>query len=408
MLKASEGSENTIVPKGESATFVVKKADYPTTKREKAWRLAKRIETGRTYLIVSAESASNDQAFALTNRTKPATTATNDPPAVPESLSRSLVTISGDTILPLGHVSDPNGLAQDNLKFFFQETPSPRSGQYANQLGYTIECFIHGTNVYPMIVFRGNGATNTVVNGQYSLITRQTNGSEGPQIADRALDQAVWFNTGINPVTGETRMFLFSGSNSKYYVLKEVENGNTPARDTGNAISQRQASRGGFVALESDSPDAGTKVKLYVYDIDPYDTQVDDEIMKLFKPGKFPKNAEVTEKGFKYTEPFEGTNTILSNSMLDGWTIVGATPHSGSGWQAGYEVGRLYIKFTDDVYDEVITVTLEKDGVTKEIEIEFSGYKEFLWKKIIDKAGCNVGVAFLALLVFCPLFLRRK
>jgi Synergist-CTERM protein sorting domain-containing protein len=131
-------------------------------------------------------------------------------------------------------------------------------------------------------------------------------------------------------------------------------------------------------------------------------------IIGLFKAGKFPKGAVVTEKGFKYTELFEGTNTILSNSMLNGWTIVGVTPHSGNGWQSGYEVGRLYIKFTGEVYDEVVKVTLEKDGETKEIEIEFSGEKEFLWKKIVNKAGCNAGAAVLALLVICPLFIRRK
>jgi hypothetical protein len=226
-------------------------------------------------MILSAETGDQEQAFALANRTKPATTVTNDPPAVPESLSRSLVAISGDILLPLPHQSGHdvltyNGLAQDNLKFVFQEMKSPLSGPYADQAGYMIECFIHGTNVYPQAVFRGNGATGTLANGQYSLITRQTNGAEGPQIADRALDRAVWFNTGIDPVTGETRMFMFSGSTNKYYVLKEVENGNTPARDTGNAISQRQSSRGGFVALEADSPEAGTMVKLYVYDIEPY------------------------------------------------------------------------------------------------------------------------------------------
>jgi hypothetical protein len=135
---------------------------------------------------------------------------------------------------------------------------------------------------------------------------------------------------------------------------------------------------------------------------------IPNEILSLFKPGKFPKNAVVTENGFKYTELFEGTNTILSNSMLNGWTIVGAAPHSGNGWQAGYEVGRLYIKFTGEVYDETIKVTLEKDGETKEIEIIFSGEKEFIWNKIMNKAGCNASAAFLALLVLSPLFLRRK
>ena len=135
-----------------------------------------------------------------------------------------------------------------------------------------MDSYIHGTNVYPMIVFRGNGATGTVVNGQNSLITRQTNGSEGPQIADRALDQAVWFHTPIDQETGEMKMFLYTGrgTTNQHYVLKEVVNGNTPNRDSGNAISQRQASTGGFIALQAASPEQGASVKLYAYDIEPY------------------------------------------------------------------------------------------------------------------------------------------
>jgi hypothetical protein len=124
-----------------------------------------------------------------------------------------------------------------------------------------------------MIVFRGNGATGTVVDGQNSLITRQTNGAEGPQIADRALDQAVWFHTPIDQGTGETKMFLYTGrgATNQHYVLKEVANGVTPNRDTGNAISQRQGSTGGFIALQAASPEEGTSVKLYAYDMEPYE-----------------------------------------------------------------------------------------------------------------------------------------
>ena len=46
--------------------------------------------------------------------------------------------------------------------------------------------------------------------------------------------------------------------------------GNTPNRDAGNAISQRQGSVGGFVAMQAGSPQEGTGVKLYAYDIEPY------------------------------------------------------------------------------------------------------------------------------------------
>jgi hypothetical protein len=167
--------------------------------------------------------------------------------------------------------SDPD-LAQDNLKFMFEEMNSPAAGPYALEEGFTMQSFIHGTNVYPMIVFRGNGAGATVVAGQNSLITRQTNGAEGPQIADRALDQAVWFHTPIDQVTGEMKMFLYTGrgATNQHYVLKEVGNGNTPKLDTGNALSQRQAATGGFIALQAASPDEGTSVKLYALDMAPY------------------------------------------------------------------------------------------------------------------------------------------
>ena len=54
-----------------------------------------------------------------------------------------------------------------------------------------MESLIHGTNVYPNMLFRGNGATGTVVDDDHSLITRQQNGAEGTPVADRVLGQAV-------------------------------------------------------------------------------------------------------------------------------------------------------------------------------------------------------------------------
>ena len=241
---------------------------------EKAWRLAKRIEPGRTYMVVSAESTMQEngvtKAYALTNRTKPATT------GGPESLSRTPVVLSGDDILrPLRNTNAPESepaLSQDNLKFMFEEVKSPAAGPYAAEQGHTMQSFIHGTNVYPHVMFRGNGAAGTVVADQHSLITRQQNGAEGSQIADKALDQAVWFNTPIDPKTGETKMFMFTGKDgaSQHYVLKEVATGDTPNRDAGNAISQRQGSTGGFVAMRAAGPETGTRVKLYVYDTKPY------------------------------------------------------------------------------------------------------------------------------------------
>jgi GH35 family endo-1,4-beta-xylanase len=283
LLKASGGTESKPVPKHGRNTLVLKSQDLISgpiglrlnkdSTTEKAWRPVKRIEPGRTYMVVSAASVFQEngetKAYALTNRTKPATSDS------PESLSRTPVVLRGDSLLPLRNTNAPETeppLAQDNHKFVFEETNSPAAGPYALQEGHTIESFIHGTNVYPHIVFRGNGATGTVAGAQNSLITRQTNGQEGVQIADRALDQAVWFNTPIDPKTGETKLFLYTGKGgvNQHYVLKEVESGTTPNRDSGNAISQRQGAAGGFVASQASGPTDGTSVKLYAYDIEPY------------------------------------------------------------------------------------------------------------------------------------------
>ena len=281
ILKASGETEFKPVPKNGRSTLILNSEENKSYTSEKAWRLVKRIEAGRTYMVVSAASVFEEngetKAYALTNRTKPATTVTVNPPAVPESLSRTPVTLRGDILLPSRNTNAPESepdLAQDNLKFMFEEMKSPAAGPYALQEGFTMESFIHGTNVYPMIVFRGNGATGTVVDGQHSLITRQTNGAEGPQIADRALDQAVWFHTPIDQETGEMKMFLYTGrgDTNQHYVLKEVGNGNTPKLDTGNRISQRQAATGGFIALQAASPAEGTSVKLYAYDMEPAST----------------------------------------------------------------------------------------------------------------------------------------
>ena len=281
VARTSGVTETKAVPKHGRSTLVLSPRDpvaspfglrlHKHAATEKAWRLVTRFEPGRTYMVVSGglEFNGQTQAAALTNRSKPTTTAS------PESLSRTPVILRGEVLLPLRNVNAPASepaLAQDNLKFVFEEAKSPAAGPYAAQEGHTMQSFIHGTNVYPHVVFRGNGASGTVLAGQHSLITRQTNGQEGSQIAERALDQAVWFNTPIDPQTGEMKMFLYTDKDGvkQHHVLKEVVDGETPNRDAGNAISQRQASIGGFVAMQAEGPDAGTSVKLYAYDIEPY------------------------------------------------------------------------------------------------------------------------------------------
>lgn len=279
LARASGVTEMKAVPKHGRSTLVLSPRDpifspfglrlrkQPAT--EKTWRLATRLEPGRTYMVVSGESSFNGQAqaAALTNRSKPATSAS------PESLSRTPVILRGRTLIPLRNSNAPESepaLAQDNHKFVFEEQRSPAAGGYAGSEGHTLQSFIHGTNVYPHVVFRGNGASGSILAGQHSLITRQTNGQEGSQIAERALDQAVWFNTPIDPRSGEMKLFLYTDQAGvrQHFVLKEVVDGTTPNRDPNNAISQRQGAEGGFVALQASSPKEGTSVKLYVYDIE--------------------------------------------------------------------------------------------------------------------------------------------
>ena len=392
-LKAFNGAEYSVVPKGERATFVVRKDDNPILTKEKFWRIAKRIETGRTYMIVSTESASQDKAYVLTNRTKPYVASVS-----PESLSRSPVTISGDILIPPLKNSndtdglDVSGLAQDNLKFFFQEMQSPGSGPYATQMGHTIQCFIHGTNVYPMIVYRGNGggtgATATIINNQYSLISRQRNGSEGPQIADRELHRAVWFNTGIDPVTGETKMFMYSENKGKYYVLKEVETGVTPTGDGGGGnqwLSQRQAATGGFVALEADSPDAGTMVKLYVYDAEPYygvtGVKLDLSEADIEKVGgTLALTATVSPSEAAYTSVAWTTSDPSVATVSDKGVVTAV----GKG-------------------TAVITVTTEEGAFSDDCTVTVAGSKE------LCDIGCNAAAFFaLAIMAVVPFIIRKK
>jgi hypothetical protein len=344
MARPSGVSEMTVVPKHGRQTLILAPHDRihgpiglrlakdPAT--EKAWRLVKRFEPGRTYMVASATPVFQDTGetavAVLTNRSKPATTTS------PESLSRTPVVLRGDTIVPLRNSNAPASepaLAQDNHKFVFEETKSPAAGPYAAAQGHTMESFIHGSNVYPHLMFRGNGASGTVVAGQHSLITRQTNGQEGSQIADRVLDQAVWFNTPIDQRTGEMKMFLYTsqGATHQHHVLKEVADGNTPNRDAGNAISQRQGSVGGFVAMQAGSPEAGTGLKAYAHDIEPYlpgdvdgDAQLTCSDLSA-AAASFGKRAG--ETGFLRTADLDQDGVVDVRDMVAIWRLLPAGLH---------------------------------------------------------------------------------
>jgi len=127
-------------------------------------------------------------------------------------------------------------------------------------------------------------------------------------------------------------------------------------------------------------------------------------ILGVFKGGVLPPNFKETEGGLEYTVIINDKGSLLSNSMLDGWRIIRVTPNSSKNWKAAIVNGEIVITITcDTVFDETVTVTLQKDGTTEtmDIEITFSGEKE-------GGFGCNAGTAMLALLAICPVFIRRR
>ncbi|MCL1875351.1 MAG: hypothetical protein FWF87_03730 [Synergistaceae bacterium] len=133
-------------------------------------------------------------------------------------------------------------------------------------------------------------------------------------------------------------------------------------------------------------------------------------ISSIFIGGVLPPDYIETEDGFEYTKLISDKGTLLSDSMLDGWKIVGVAPHSGSNWKAFFENGKLTIKFSGDAFDQVVTVTLENivTGELMDIDILFAGEKESIWDRILDKAGCNGGIVMLALFAVLPMIIRRK
>jgi hypothetical protein len=129
---------------------------------------------------------------------------------------------------------------------------------------------------------------------------------------------------------------------------------------------------------------------------------VGSPIESIFKEGELPSNAKETQNGIEYTEQFIDKGTLLSDSMLDGWHITEVTPQTGKHWKVVLANGEIVVAFRGEAYDQIVKVTLTKDGSLENMELEilFSGDK--------DIAGCNAGIASLAFLAFFPLFLRRK
>ena len=172
---------------------------------ENYWRLAKTIESGKTYMVVSVNSSQ-----ALTNMNVPSVPATDGVTNAKRGLAGTPVTIVDDRIVA------PE-LIQDNTRFIFTERTSPDPGPYTSAngyTGYTLLSLVHGGLVAPSIMWRD------LSNGDMTAPLRTDT-----TIGDSALDRAVWFNTGIDPDTGETTLFLHTGSSNETYALHGTENG---------------------------------------------------------------------------------------------------------------------------------------------------------------------------------------
>jgi Synergist-CTERM protein sorting domain-containing protein len=129
-----------------------------------------------------------------------------------------------------------------------------------------------------------------------------------------------------------------------------------------------------------------------------------NEIEKLFK--ELPAGAITTDKGIELTRMINRRGVLISDSMLDGWRIVGVDPQSGANWRLNILNGEIIATFNGDAYNKTTVVTLQKIGSaeTVDIEVMFSGE----WD-IREQIGCNAGfAAFLALFALIPLFVRRK
>lgn len=188
---------------------------------ENYYRLAKTIESGNTYIVVPVDSG-----LALTNRNVASVMPTGK-----RGLAGTPVTIEDDIII------EPE-LIQDNMRFIFNEQTSPDPGQYTSSngyTGYTMLSLVHGGLVAPTIMYRDLGSDDTA-----ALRSDST-------IANSALDRAVWFNTGIDPDTGETTIFSHTGSSGHTYALHGNESG---------FVTQR---------VDSLEDDVALRVKLYEY-----------------------------------------------------------------------------------------------------------------------------------------------
>ncbi len=250
------------------------------SKPENYYKLAKTIESGKTYIVVPVNSGQ-----ALTNKNEAAVN-----PSGKRGFAGTPVTIEDDIIV------EPK-LIQDNMRFIFNERTSPDPGQYTSAngyTGYTMLSLVHGGLVAPGIMYRDLGSDDTL-----ALRSDAT-------IANSSLDQAVWFNTGIDPKTGQTTIFSHTGSSDLTYALY------------GNEY--------GFVTKKVDSleDDPALRVKLYEF----VSNYLDEDIASLgteISPAEMIVNDRDANIPIKADVP-DGSKAVL---VKDGASVASATFANG-------------------------------------------------------------------------------
>ena len=246
------------------------------SKPERFYRLADSIEPGKTYIIVSSATGK-----AFTHKALQPVPAGGGLTESKAGYEATQVTVRGDTIVA------PE-LIQDNIRFIFLPRESPDAGPYSD--GFNLLSLVHGGLIQPFIIWREDVSTPTA--GLYSNAT----------IGDADLDRAVWYNTGFDPVTHETTLFLHSASKGLTYVL------------TGN--DQGFAAQGGSGSI--DEYKSLGRVKLYEYVEEPtevYEIRFDVQEGTVSTGAQYAKPGETVTLNVTASEdaPLEELKIIASD-----------------------------------------------------------------------------------------------
>jgi len=136
-----------------------------------------------------------------------------------------------------------------------------------------------------------------------------------------------------------------------------------------------------------------------------------EDVAKYFG-GTLPSQYSKTDDGIKLNKLIEGSDVLLSNSMLSGWVITGVAPQNGTNWTVEIVDGEVVVTFSDSASGEVVTVNLSStSGVNDELIIMFSGKKGSGGGGGGGHGGdhgCNSGFGVLALLALSAALMRRK